>query len=78
MNQTEVTTSSIIITTADPIPMLLWCPECGERHVDVGEFATKPHHTHACQECGMVWRPALVATVGVRFLPGYKNGGVAQ
>ena len=28
-----------------PIPMLLWCPECGERHVDRGEFATKPHHT---------------------------------
>lgn len=33
----------------------------------------KLHHTHACQSCGMVWRPALVATVGVRFLPGFKN-----
>lgn len=41
-----------------PIPMLLWCPECGERHMDIGEFATRPHHTHACQDCGMVWRPA--------------------
>jgi hypothetical protein len=39
----------------------------------VGVFATKPHHTHACQHCGMVWRPALVPTVGVEFLPGYKN-----
>lgn len=56
-----------------PVPMLLWCPECGARHVDVGTFATKPHHTHACQECGMVWRPAIVATVGVRFLPGFKD-----
>jgi hypothetical protein len=68
-----------------PIPMRLPCPgiverngmqvPCGELHVDEGEFATKPHHTHACQECGLVWRPAVVATVGVRFLPGYKNGG---
>lgn len=55
------------------IPMLLWCPACGERHIDAGEFAVKPHHTHACQECGMVWRPALVPTCGVAFLPGFKN-----
>ena len=55
------------------IPMLLWCPECGARHIDVGEFATKVHHTHACQHCGMVWRPAIVATCGVQFLPGFKN-----
>jgi hypothetical protein len=57
----------------DPIPMLLTCPSCNERHIDEGEFATKPHHTHACQSCGLVWRPAKVDTVGVRFLPGYKN-----
>ena len=56
-----------------PIPMLLWCPECGERHIDRGDFATKPHHTHACQECGMTWRPAVVPTVGVLFLPGFKD-----
>jgi uncharacterized Zn finger protein len=58
---------------AAPIPMRLTCPECGELHLDVGEFASKRHHTHACQECGAVWRPAVVATVGVRFLPGFKN-----
>jgi hypothetical protein len=56
-----------------PIPMLLTCPACGARHVDLGEFATKVHHTHACQVCGMVWRPAIVATVGVFFLPGFKD-----
>lgn len=56
-----------------PIPMLLWCPGCGDRHIDVGEFATKVHHTHACQSCGMVWRPAVLATVGVQWLPGFKN-----
>lgn len=56
-----------------PVPMLLWCPECGHRHVDRGDFATKPHHTHACQECGHVWRPAIAHTVGVQFLPGFRD-----
>jgi hypothetical protein len=56
-----------------PIPMILHCPECGARHVDVGEFGTKVHHTHSCQECGLTWRPAVVPTVGVQFLPGFKN-----
>ena len=58
---------------APPIPIRLACPGCGELHIDEGEFATKPHHTHACQHCGAVWRPAVVHTVGVRFLPGFKN-----
>ena len=57
-----------------PIPMLLVCPVCCERHVDVGEFATRPHKAHACQDCGTIWTPALVPTVGVLFLPGCKNG----
>jgi hypothetical protein len=56
-----------------PIAMILTCPSCKTRHIDEGEFATKHHHTHACQACGMVWRPAIVATVGVQFLPGFKN-----
>lgn len=56
-----------------PVPMILWCPKCGGRHLDEGEFATRRHHTHACQTCGVVWRPALVPTVGVRFLPGFRN-----
>lgn len=56
-----------------PVPMRLVCPACGNLHIDEGEFATKPHHTHACQHCGEVWRPAVVATVGVRFLPGFRN-----
>lgn len=57
----------------DPIPMILTCPWCGCRHIDKGEFATKPHHTHACQHCGFVWRPAIAPTVGVHFLPGFKD-----
>ena len=69
---------------AAPIPMRLHCPGtfalgdgihivCGELHLDEGEFATKPHHTHSCQACGHTWRPAVVPTVGVRFLPGFRN-----
>jgi predicted RNA-binding Zn-ribbon protein involved in translation (DUF1610 family) len=75
LSLTEI--SSTLITEIEklkaPISMLLWCPACGERHIDSGEFATKRHHTHACQSCGVVWRPALVDTVGVQFLPGFKN-----
>lgn len=57
-----------------PIPMILACPVCWERHIDKGEFATtKAHHTHACQHCGVCWRPAIVPTVGVQFLPGFKD-----
>lgn len=55
------------------IPMRLTCPSCNALHIDEGEFATKPHHTHSCQACGMTWRPAVVDTVGVRFLPGFLN-----
>lgn len=58
-----------------PIPLILWCPACHERHIDEGEQATTPHRTHACQSCGVLWAPAVVPTVGVRFLPGCKNGG---
>jgi hypothetical protein len=60
-----------------PVPMLIHCPMCKAKHIDVGEFATKVHHTHACQGCGHVWRPAIVATVGVEFLPGFKNAPAA-
>ena len=65
--------TSITEKAEAPIPMRLVCPECGALHIDEGEFATKLHTTHACQHCGMVWRPAVVSTVGVRFLPGFKN-----
>lgn len=61
-----------------PIPMLLWCPSCGARHIDKGEFETKPHHTHACQSCGMCWRPAIQPTCGVQFLPGFKDAMTHQ
>lgn len=58
----------------ESIPMRINCPVCGELHIDEGEFETRVHHTHACQKCGLPFRPALVPTKGVRFLPGFKNG----
>jgi hypothetical protein len=69
----KISEAALLCAISRPIPMLLWCPECGRRHIDEGEFAKKSHHTHACQECGHVWRPAIEATVGVQFLPGFKN-----
>lgn len=64
-------------TIGDYVDMILHCPMCHERHIDEGEFKTKQHHTHACQHCGHVWRPAVVPTRGVRFLPGFKNEAVS-
>lgn len=78
VNAEVITRASMITPVKDqpppiPIPMHLWCPECGARHIDRGIFETKPHHTHSCQSCGMTWRPAVVPTVGVQFLPGFRD-----
>lgn len=62
-------------TETAPIPMRIVCPDCKKLHIDEGEFVTKIHHTHSCQYCGLTWRPAVPATVGVRFLPGFKDEG---
>ncbi len=56
-----------------PMPMRLCCEACGKLHIDEGQFATKAHHTHSCQFCGLTWRPAIGPTVGVQFLPGFKE-----
>ena len=71
------------MSDVQPIPMIIHCPGsvmrngflvmCGARHVDEGVFATKVHHTHTCQTCGHTWRHAVVPTVGVQFLPGFKD-----
>ncbi len=56
------------ISERTPVHMLLWCPVCFERHIDREDM--DPHKTHACQYCGLLWRPTLIATHGVWFLPG--------
>ena len=70
--RTRVFRNKHLLDDGDPIPMLLWCPECGKRHVDEGVFASRPHHSHQCAHCGLIWRPAIVKTVGVQFLPGFR------
>lgn len=34
-----------------PSKMHLECPKCGTTHIDEGEWATRPHKTHQCQNC---------------------------
>ena len=65
------------------VPMLLECPGCGERHIDEGEFATKVHHTHACQHCrgrtGQIGPLVHFKTAGVNdgeFAPSKISVGV--
>ncbi len=63
------------VVPTDPFAIMMPCPKCGVLHVDVGEFATKPHHTHACQnkKCGLVWRPSGAPTVGIAYIPEFIN-----
>ena len=51
-----------------PIPAILFCPACHERHIDRGRFATHPNRDHQCETCGITWRAAKVNTVGVERL----------
>ena len=55
-----------------PIPRVLHCPNCGQQHLDIGEFATRVHRKHLCQNtptgktgCGHLWVPFQYATRGV-------------
>lgn len=52
-----------------PVDILLFCPHCGEQHVDQSQpekdWTNPPHKSHECQFCGLVWRPADVPTNGV-------------
>lgn len=52
---------------ADPVDMLLFCPNCTEQHIDAphGTWTNPPHKTHECQRCGYRWRPSDVPTNGV-------------
>lgn len=33
----------------------IYCPKCGTLHVDLGEWAKRPHHEHLCEKCGHVF-----------------------
>ena len=53
--------------------LALFCPNCGKQHLDIGEFASRIHRTHLCENtpdgpntvCGKLWRPFDFPTRGV-------------
>ena len=51
----------------EAIPMVLYCPECGEQHIDEATegWDNPPHRSHLCHACKCIWRPADVPTTGV-------------
>lgn len=65
-----------------PIDMVLFCPNCGMKHVDGLEehdeakaytspptpWTNPPHRSHLCKGCGTIWRPADVCTNGVEAI----------
>lgn len=67
----EAERCSVLAAPNEPVLLALSCPNCGLRHIDEGEWATRPHRTHRCVDgpfgkgCGNEWRPAHMYTVGV-------------
>lgn len=58
---------------AGPVQMLLFCPNCGLKHVDepderTPDWTNPPHKSHLCHGCGCIWRPADVPTEGVNAI----------
>jgi hypothetical protein len=50
-----------------PEPMILHCPKCDTKHIDIEEWATRPHKVHLClnTNCNHEWQPSSRPTVGV-------------
>lgn len=59
----------VVFVPRRPIPMILFCPTCGHQHIDKNEWTTRQHRKHLCENCGGIWKPSNVYTVGVEFLP---------
>lgn len=57
------------VNNDNPLDMLLFCPQCGEQHIDEPQpekgWDNPPHKSHACQFCGCIWRPSDRPTNGV-------------
>lgn len=56
-----------------PIDMVLHCPACGVQHIDepderTPDWKNPPHRSHLCHGCEHIWRPADIATNGVRAI----------
>jgi hypothetical protein len=42
--------------TPAPTPANIRCPYCDTRHIDIDEWATRPHHKHKCAACERLFR----------------------
>lgn len=74
----ELTAALDRMQEGEPLNMVLHCPACGMQHIDAPEpryadngaddttWHNPPHRSHLCANCGCIWRPADVATNGVR------------
>lgn len=51
-----------------PVECIIHCPTCHKQHIDDGEWATRPHKEHLCDNCGELFRVADTPTVGVAIL----------
>ena len=60
----EALRAQVVALKEAGVPTLLWCPRCGQQHIDKGLWATVPHRTHYCNYCCTEWRPFEVATYG--------------
>lgn len=76
--QSEASAARVIVPATSPpivpirqtIDMLLWCPSCHTQHVDerTQDWDNPPHRSHLCHVCGTIWRPADIATNGVKTI----------
>lgn len=56
-----------------PVDLVIHCPSCGRQHLDIGEFETRVHRKHLCENtpegektgCGHLWVPFQYPTRGV-------------
>jgi hypothetical protein len=64
----ETETVKVTELRAQPIPMVLHCPNCKQQHLDVGEWRMRAHRTHLCLHCQQSFTPSKLATVGVEAL----------
>jgi hypothetical protein len=70
LNPRVLASAAYTATAPAPIPMLLYCPNCGQQHIDepderTPDWTNPPHRSHLCHDCGCIWRPADVPTNGV-------------
>lgn len=69
---------AFLLAWDQPVDMLLYCPQCGNQHIDAPNLAldppwkNPPHKSHECQFCldvdgkPFVWRPSDRYTNGVK------------